>query len=224
MARTPKSANNIQVFRGSRTRLDVFSANAGAGCCGSGAQVAFDKLAARTRFDNALAHSNPVGANDKFHFPFGEGFADVREEIIKHINAVGVGAQISVLAIPTYAFVTGVGIHIAAEEPGLTFTLKTRNGLALPTAAVHVVSAVAGTDCELTRTDTAGSAASFVGFGALGNNLMIDIFGRDGEGEFSLEADELILEVASMPSSGVVNGEFDLTVSVSYNVIHRAEM
>lgn len=223
MARTAKSPNNIQVFRGSRARPDVFAQNSGTGCCDNGTAVEHDKLATRVRFDNALAHQNPTGANDKFHFPYGDGFQGTRDAILAHINAVGVGATISVLAIPTYAFVTGVGIHIAAEEPGLTFNLKTRNGLALPTGVVKVVSAEASTTCDLERTATDGSAASFQGFGALGSNFMVDIYGRDGDGEFSLEADELILEVASMPSSGKVIGNFDLTVSASYDIIHRAD-
>ena len=224
MARVPKDESNLQVFRGSRPRLDVFAKNAGTGCCGTGAQVEYDKLAERVRFDNALAHSNPTGANDKFAFPQGDGFAYNSAEIIEHINTHGVGATISVLVIPTYAFVTGVGIHIAAEEPGLTFNLITRNGLGLPGVVNGEVIEVTATDgsegCEITRTQDEGS---FEGFGALGNARFIDIFGRDGQGEFSLEADEIILEVATLPASGVVTGAFELEVSVSYDVIHRAE-
>lgn len=224
MAREPKSETNLQVFRGSRPRLDVFAKNAGTGCCGTGAQVEYDKLAERVRFDNALAHSNPTGANDKFAFPQGDGFAYNSAEIIEHINTHGVGATISVLVIPTYAFVTGVGIHIAAEEPGLTFNLVTRNGLTLPGADNGEVIEVTATDgaegCEITRTQDTGS---YDGFGALGNARFIDIFGRYGQGEFSLEADEIILEVATLPASGVVTGAFELEVSVSYDVIHRAE-
>lgn len=222
MARTAKSANNIQVFRGSKGKPDVFTENSGAGCCGTGLDTAYDKLGERTRFDNALAHSNPTGANDKYMFPGGNGFSGEKSAILAHINDIGVGATISVLAIPTYSFVTGVGVHIAAEELGLTFDLITRNGLVIPDAAspIEVATAPGLTGCEVVRTQTVGD---FVGFGALGNNLFIDIFGRDGTGSFSLEADELILRVATMPASGIVLGEFDITVSVSYDVIHRAE-
>lgn len=224
MARTAKADNNIQVFRGSKPRQDVFAENAGNGCCDGAAAAAYDKLADRTRFSNALAHSNPLGANDKYNAPFGPGFDNDKALIVNHINTHGVGAQISVLAIPTYAFVTGVGVHIAAEEEGLTFNLITRNGLDLPVALTQVVTAAAGEGCEVVRTATAGTLASFSGFGALADDqLFVDIFGRDGIGEFSLEADELILEVASMPASGVISGLFDITVSTSYEVIHRAE-
>ena len=226
MARTPKAANNIQVFRGSRPREDVFSKNANSGCCGTGTQTEHDKLAGRTRFDNALAHSNPTGANDKFVVPYGDGFADARTNMINHINTFGVGAQISVLAIPTYAFVTGVGIHIAAQEAGLTFNLITRNGLLLPDNDMFMVNAsAADAGCEVVRTLGAiGESSVYNGFGALAKGVLFqDRFGRDGHGVFSLEADELILQVVTMPAGGLVVGEFDLTVSVSYDVIHRAE-
>lgn len=226
MARTDKAANNLQVFRGSRARMDVFSVNANSGCCGTGTDATQDKLAGRTRFDNALAHSNPTGANDKYVVPYGDGFADSRTNIINHINTHGVGATVSVLVIPTYGFVTGVGIHIAAEEPGLTFNLITRNGLRLPGLGdgageiISVEAAAGDTGCDVVRTQGVGS---YEGFGALDDNLFVDIFGRNGQGEFSLEADEIILEVATMPAGDLVTGAFDITVSVSYDVIHRAE-
>lgn len=227
MARNAKSANNIQVFRGSRTFKDVFAQNAGLGCCDDGATTAHDKLAARVRFDNELAHLNPHGANDKFRFPYGNGFEGYRNGIIDHINTVGVGAQVSVLVIPTYAFVTGVGIHVAAEEAGLTFNVLTRNGLTLPVEqAILVTSTASGGDCEVDRSqeDLNGEGTfDFEGIGAMEGALALDYFTRSCCGEFSLEADEIILEVASMPAGGVVNGLFDLTVSVSYDVLHRAD-
>lgn len=224
MPRTAKSVNNIQVFRGSLPRPDVFAKNSGSGCCGVDGGPTVDRLGQRTRFDNGLAHSNPPGANDKFTVPNGNGFSGVSREILDHINAIGVGASISVLALPTYGYLVGVGIHIAAAELGLTFTLSTRNGTVLPTTSVQVVEADPGPDaCDIVRTLTVGSAASFVGFGALGNNLFVDILGRNGNGSFILEAEELILTVVTMPAGGIVNGTFDITVSTSYDVTHRAE-
>lgn len=223
MARNPRLAKGIQVFRGSRSRQDVFAANSGSGCCDSIGDTSYDKLAERTRFDNGLIHSNPIGGNDKFIVPYGDGFADTRDKVVTAINEGGVGTHISVLAIPTYAFVTGVGIHIAGAEPGLTFDLVTRNGLVLPQGNVRIVTATATTACEITRTEAAGNAATFEGFGALGSAAFIDIFGRDGDGQFSLEADEIALRVATMPAGGIIVGEFNITVSVSYEMIHRAE-
>lgn len=221
MARAPKSANNIQVFRGSRPKADVFTSNAGIGCCAP-VDFSYDKLGDRVRFDNGLKHVSPTGGVERYRFPGGDGGFSDRAAIIRHINAVGVGAEISVIAIPTYAFLTGVGVHIEEEETGLTFDLVTRNGLVLPDGVISVTT-VADPDapCAVDRTQGLGA---FTGFGALADNvLFVDLFARSAEGEFALEADELILRVASMPAEGVVSGLFDLTVSASYDVIHRAE-
>lgn len=223
MARNPRLDNGIQIFRGSRSRQDVFSINSGSGCCDGAGDISYDKLAERTRFDNGLLHSNPIGGNDKFLVPYGDGFTGARDAIVGVINEHGVGAHISVLAIPTYAFVTGVGIHIEASEPGLTFDLVTRNGLVLPSEVVNTVTATATTACEITRTLDVGDETAFEGFGDLGSAAFIDIFGRDGQGQFSLEADEIALRVATMPASGIITGEFSIKISVSYEVIHRAE-
>lgn len=223
MARNAKLSPGVQVFRGSRPRQDVFAKNAGIGCCDNSSPVGYDKLADRTRFDNSLAHSNPLGANDNFIVPFGDGFSDTKKAILDGINAEGVGFHISVLAIPTYAFVTGVGVHIAAEEPGLTFDLVTRNGLTLPSDCYHVVEAEVDDGCTVSRTDTYSDGEPLEGFGALGSSQFIDIFARSaGCGEFALEADEIALKVASMPASGIVTGSFGIIVSVSYEIIHRA--
>lgn len=219
MARQPKAENNIQVFRGSLPRQDVFAQNANTGCCAPGVPDNYDKLGPRVRFDNALAHSNPTGANDKIRIP-DTGYDADRIAIINTINEHGVGATISALVIPTYAFVTGVAVTIYAEEEGLTFDLVTRNGLELPSA--QVISVVAtGSACEVTRTQ---GADGFTSFGALAEGAVYQqIFGRDGDGEFSLEADEIMLRVASMPASGQVSGAFRIELAVSYDVIKRAE-
>lgn len=236
MARAPKSENNIQVFNGSRPKADVFAANAGSGCCGTGVDLLYDKLGERVRFDNGLKHLSPTGGVERYRFPAGNGFNSHKAEILAHINAVGVGAEISVIAIPTYAFVTGIGLHIAAMEAGLTFDLVTRNGLLFPSSGLIVTaSADAESPCGVTRTseEVLGEEGGegeplgpvlIEGFGALAaDELFIDHFYRDGHGMFALEADELILRVASMPVSGVVSGLFDITVSASYDVIYRAE-
>lgn len=223
MARNAKLTPGIQVFAGSRPRIDVFSKHAMDGCCPTAGEVHYDKLADRVRYDNALAHSNPLGAVDRFAFPFGDGFADTRNNIVNGINQHGVGFNISVLAVPTNAFVTGVSVLVLSEETGLTFDLVTRNGLVLPTAKVIEVSHAPTGDCEITRTQAAGDADSFKGFGALNGNIAEYIYGRDGEGQFSLEADEIVLRVASVPAGGFVTGAFEIKVAVAYEVIQRAE-
>lgn len=224
MARNAKLSPGIQVFLGSRPRQDVFSKHALDGCCPTAGEIQYDKLAERTRFDNALAHSNPLGAVDRFEFPFGDGFADTRNNIINGINENGVGYNISVLAVPTNAFVTGVSVMVMAEEAGLTFDLVTRNGLVLPQAKVLEVTAEAAGDCLIERTVTVGDADSFKGIGALNGNIVTYVFGRDGDGQFSLEADEIVLRVASMPAGGFVKGTFAIKVGVGYEVIQRAEV
>lgn len=235
MARTPKNANNIQVFRGGFARPDVFALNANSGCCPGGVEVAYDKLPNRVRFDNGLNHLDPTGGSEKVLMPLGgPGFADFERDVINHINDVGVGATISVIAIPTYAFLTGVGVRIEASEPGLTFNLITRNGLVIPVNQYRVTAA--GEECSVTRTlevaDVADPDAEppvvgenyLAGFGALGaNDAFIDIFARSALGEFSLEADELMLQVATIPAAGTpVTGAFRIEVSASYDVINRA--
>lgn len=234
MARTPKSEDNIQVFRGGFPKADVFALNAGSGCCPGGATLDYDKLPNRVRFDNGLNHMDPLGGSEKVQLPqAGDGFANYERDVIEHINAVGVGAQVSVIAIPTYAFLTGVGVRIEASEPGLTFNLVTRNGLVLP--AQHYRVTATGEDCAVTRTLEVGDVADpdaeppvvgddfLTGFGDLGTAAFIDIFARSGDGSFSLEADEIIVEVATMPAPGTpVTGAFRIEVSAAYEVINRA--
>lgn len=219
MARNLKSANVLQVFHGSKPKADVFARTAG-DCCGP--EVAdYDKLGCRVRFDNSLAHTDPTGATERFHFQKQRFPVETLATQIAHLNKVGVGAQLSIITIPTYAFVTGVGVVVLASEPGLTFKLVTRNGLALPAATGIKVDVSADTCCP-TRTQGAGNITA--AFGQLPANIAEQyIFGRDAEGEFSLEADEIMLEVVTLPTSGVIAGTFDVIVSASYDVINRAE-
>jgi hypothetical protein len=219
MARNDKSADAFQVFRGSKPKADLFARTSG-DCCGP-AVADYDKLGCRVRFDNSLAHENPTGANEKFHFQKQRFPVEPLAAQIAHLNKVGVGAQLSIITIPTYAFVTGVGVVVLASEPGLTFRLVTRNGLELP-RVVGIKVDVAGDTCCPTRTQGAGDITA--AFGELPANVTEQyIFGRDAAGEFSLEADELMLEVVTMPTSGVIAGDFDVIVSVSYDIINRAE-
>ena len=257
MARTPYD-NHLQVFRGSKLPLGVFAKHAGVGCCGNTMGVTYDRLADVVHGPNSHAHLNPTSFNDKYLFPIGPVGGTLerdQEDIVSYINEVGVGAKIGVLCIPTYAFVNTIGIRIEAEEPGLTFNLLTRNGLALPSKRIYKVETapVDGAPCEMARTltetggnatvsgnaqvdtttgkgtidgvatDNSGDMSVFKNFGALGNNVMIDILGRDGEGCFALESDEIMLEVASMPVSKRVVGNFRIVVAVNYSICDRAE-
>lgn len=230
MARQVKDPLNLQVFRGSKPRADVFTANAGVGCCDD-TTVNYDKLGQRVRFDNALAHLNPSGANDKWQFRHGTNVDS--QAIVDHLTDHGIGASVSVLAIPTFAFVKGVGIKILAAESGVTFALRTRNGLDLGTVAVgdgdataEVIVVDTGFDGACSSTH-ALSSVDLEGFGQLPNDVAVrDIFilpTGTARGAFSLEADEIILELASAPTGGIINGTFQIEVSVSYDIINRAE-
>jgi hypothetical protein len=222
MARVTKTSKSLQVFRGSKPKADVFERTAGgSSCCDTTAASTYDKLGCRVRFDNSLAHENPTGANEKFHFQKQRFPVEPLATQIAHLNKEGVGGQLSMLAIPTYAFVKGVGVVVLASEPGLTFKLVTRNGLVLP-STVKISVDVAGDACCPTRTQ--GAVSVVAPFGQLAAGITEQyLFGQDATGKFSLEADEIMLEVVTMPTSGVIAGTFDVMVSVSYDIINRAE-
>lgn len=133
------------------------------------------------------------------------------------------------LVIPTYAFVKAVGIHVSGAEPGLTFNLTTRNGLDLTVGtAIEVSAKGTGAECEIERvkTDSTAAAAGQL-IGTLdADELFTDTFillDETSMGAFSLEADEIQLTVASMPASGVVNGDFGIKIAVNYGIVNRAE-
>lgn len=225
MAITPKSADNMQVFRGSKPAADVFAQNSGAGCCDTGAIVTHDKLAPVVHFDNALAHLNPAGANDKFRL------TRMVPGVVDHINAIGVGAQISVIAIPTGAIMRAVAVRVDGEDTGLVFELVTRNGLVLPTVADDAVLDITvdagAVACEpATRVSTPSvSLTPWEGIGPLGAHSQVDklgLYSSINPDAYSLEADELILEVTAMPGGGLINGDFDITVVAVYDIALRA--
>lgn len=230
MARTAfDPATMLQVFRGSKQPLGVFAKHAGSGCCGTSFSVGFDRLADVVHGPNSHTHLNPVSYNDKYMVPMGPvggTLENDRDEIVSFINAVGVGAKIGIICIPNFAFVTDISVRIEAEEPSLTFNLKTRNGLALPSKKVITVKTTRSEDnvCVLERDATDSTAANaFNGFGKMDGNVFIDIFGRDGDGVFTAEADEIMLEVASMPASKKIVGNFRVVVAVNYSICDRAE-
>lgn len=254
MARTAFNPSTmLQVFRGSKLPLDVFAKNSGRTCCGSGFAMSYDRLADVVHGPNSHAHLAPTSYNDKYVVPQGPAGGTLendRNEIVSFINAVGVGAKIGVICIPNYAYITDVAVHIAASEPGLTFNLKTRNGLALPSKKVITVNTTRNENevCVLDRTEVTSKKditvnttrndsevtevpdsedpvdeSAFTNFGALDGNVFVDIFGRDGDGVFTAEADEIQLEVASMPVNKKVAGTFNITVSVNYTTCMRAE-
>jgi hypothetical protein len=220
MARTPKAADNMQIFRGSLARPDVFALAASEGCCPGGTQVTHDKLAQVAHFDNALSHLNPLGGNEKVTFPDTQWDRD-RQAIIDWINEHGVGASFSVALLPTYSWFTDLSVLVLAQEAGLTFDVITRNGASLPSGQSVMVTAT-GSTCNVTRTQEEGG--NFTGIGALAEGELHVLHIARDEGNFVLEADEVILQVATMPAGGVVTGTFRLQIGVSYHVNARAPL
>ena len=229
MARTEFDASTmLQVFRGSRLPLGVYAKHAGRICCGSAFEASYDRLADVVHGPNSHTHLRPAVYNDKYlvpQGPVGGNLENDRDAIVTFINKVGVGAKIGILCIPNYAFITDIGVHIDAEESGLTFNLITRNGLTLPSSQVIKVTTAADEDnvCALSRTEATSDTTAFNNIGALDGASFIDIIGRDGNGVFTAEADEIQLEVASLPTTGRVIGNFRIMVSVNYSVVMRAE-
>lgn len=220
MARTAKSANNMQIFRGSLVRPDVFALAASEGCCPGGTQVTHDKLAQVTHFDNSLSHLNPIGGNEKVTFPDTQWESD-RQAIIDWINQIGVGATFSVALLPTYSWFTDLSVLVLEAEAGLTFDVVTRNGAVLPSAQSVMVTAT-GSTCNVTRTQEAGD--DFTGIGALADGELHVLHIARDEGNFVLEADEVMLRVATMPAGGVVSGTFRLQLAINYHVNARAPL
>lgn len=221
-----KLEKNIQVFLGSKPRPNVFAKHAGNGCC-DGVTFNYDKLAERTRFDNALAHNNPLGATDRFYFPTGNGFSS-RSEIVDHINEYGEGATISVLAIPTLAYVKSISVKVLSGEKDLEFELITRSKAGTEdfqyTDAIVTKQADKEDYCSSVTREREEGTTLADSFGQLdGDNVIAkDIIGHFSyPGKLFLDADEVALRVTKMPENGVV-GDFNLVISVSYEVRQHA--
>lgn len=130
---TEHTDKTLQVFKGGYDR-NVFVeslAKSGSGCCSPARKIEVDKLPSRLNWERGNFHTTPNGGTYHYVFPHNM-IEDRSDEIINHINHIGVGARIGIIAIPTYAWVTGIHIKVIDVEPGLSFNLITRNGLTLP--------------------------------------------------------------------------------------------
>lgn len=222
MARIAMGAKAIQVFKGALNALNVnpWLQNIGGECCDPAVSVAQDRLNPTVNPENALVHTRPFGNRDWWQFT---ALNDTRRaEVVKSINTHGVGAQIELMVIPTFSLLHTVQVVTLAEEAGLTFTLKTRNGTVLPAGQLIKVSETdAAAGCgEVGRVQAAGA---WTGIGPLATAHRVHTLGvSDKGGEFALEADVLILEVTALPAGGVV-GSFDLLVHANYIAPGRSE-
>lgn len=220
MARNAMSALALQLFRGGLNKLSLWAEHIGGACCDPAVTPRIDRLNPTINPENANVHTNPYGHRDYWHF--GTLADSIRDQIVRHINTAGVGAQLEVMVIPTFALLNTVRVDVLAEEAGLTFELKTRNGTVLPTGQlINVLETEGGDGCgEVSRVQAAGA---YTGLGALSGATRSYTMGvSDIGGEFALEADVLILEVTGLPAGGVV-GYFDIQVHANYTAPGRSE-
>lgn len=235
MARTAMGAKALQLFRGGLNKLSLWAEHIGGACCDPAVAPKIDRLSPTINPENANVHTNPFGHRDYWHF--GTLADSIREQIIRHINTQGVGAQLEVMILPTFCLLNAVRVDVLAEETGLAFTLKTRNGTVLPGTTTYpdvgeepgapsgqlikVAETESGSGCgEVARVQSAGA---YTGIGALGGATRTYTLGVAGHGgEFALEADVLILEVTALPVGGVL-GHFDIQVHATYTAPGRSE-
>ena len=235
MARTVMGAKALQLFRGGLNQLSLWAKHVGGACCDPVVMPKVDRLPPTVNPENANVHTNPFGHRDYWHF--GSLADSIREGIISHINANGVGAQLEVLLLPTFSLLNAVRVDVLAEETGLVFKLVTRNGTALPGTTVYpdvdefpgapsgqlikVAETEGGSGCgEVSRVQSAGA---YTGIGPLGGATRTYTLGVAGHGgEFALDADVLILEVTAVPAGGV-KGFIDIQVHATYTAPGRSE-
>jgi hypothetical protein len=222
MARVAKSSKAHQSFRGGLNSLSTnpWLQNIGNGCCEVAPAIDQDRLNPTINPENALVHSRPFG--NRLHWRFSELDDTTRRQIVSHINTNGVGAQLEIIVIPTFGFLHSVHTVTLAEESGLVFSLKTRNGTLIPSDQLIKVSETdSGDGCgEVARVK---AAADKNAIGALaGASRVHNFFVAGNGGEFALEADVLILEVVSMPADAVI-GSFDILVHSTTVAAGRSE-
>lgn len=222
MARVAKSSKAHQSFRGGLNDLskNPWLQNIGNGCCEVAPAIDQDRLNPTINPENALVHSRPFG--NRLHWRFSELDDTTRRQIAAHINTHGVGAQLEIIVIPTFAFVHSIHTVTLAEEAGLVFELKTRNGTLIPSDQLIKVSETdSGDGCgEVARVKAAADKASI---GPLAGASRVHNFFVAGDGgSFALEADVLILEVKSVPADSVI-GSFDILVHSTTVAAGRSE-
>lgn len=216
---------HFQAFRGGLRHLSgAVKAQLRGTCCEGDLELRKDRLPARMRFDNGLAHENPNGANQKWIFKN----ATDRREVVQHLNDYKAGATIGVLALPTYSVITALAISIGFMPTGFTFKLSSRNGtLDGVTGTLHTV-VLSGDHCEPARDHVSANAqglAAVIATGLAKGELHKDYIFIPDKPIFQAQADEILIDVETFATSGkVVDGEFDITVAANYDVVIRSEV
>jgi hypothetical protein len=222
MARIAKSPKAVQLFRGGLNDIskNPWVQNLGGDCCNPAIAVDQDRLNPTINPENANIHTRPLGNRD--YWRYSDGNDTLRRQIVQHINTAGVGAQLEILVIPTFALVTSIQVVTLAEESGLVFKLKTRNGTVIPVGQkIKVSETDSGDGCGAVAREQAVADKDDLGPLA-GASRVHNLFVSDIGGEFALEADALILEVKSLPATAVT-GSFDIMVHLTYIAPGRSE-
>ena len=225
MARNQMGAKAIQLFRGGYNKLPLFAQFLGQGCCGLDVKPVIDRLPCTQNWENANIHTSPLGGRDTWQFSL---LNDTEKaDVVAAINQGGVGTQLEILLIPTFAFLQNLRVAVLSAEPGLTFVVKTRNGTELPQGNRFEVTEAWDGECGCpvrAKTDTDWIAGEGQTIGDLGDGVVKKYsYAQDtAGGRFALEADVVILEVASMPAGGVA-GLFDILADLSYTSNGRSE-
>lgn len=225
LVRNPLTADNYQAFRGGYNRLSgQVEAELRGSCCEPEVIARKDRLPARMHFENALAHENPNGANQKWDF---QKYA-YKSEVIRHLNDHLAGAKVGVMALPTYALVTAFGISVGTLPEGFSFKLTSRNGtLDNVTGTLYKVS-LTGELCSPNRAlDTTANQdlASMVIPAPTGtDHVRTDYVFVPDKPIFLAQADEVTLAVETVATAGSVSqAEFDFVIGANYDVVIRAE-
>lgn len=225
LIRKAMPTHHFQSFRGGLRHLSgAVKAQLRGTCCEGDLELRKDRLPARMRFDNSLAHENANGANQKWMFKN----ATDRREVVQHLNDYKAGATVGVLALPTYSVITALAVSVGFMPTGFTFRLSSRNGtLDGVTGTLHTV-VLSGDHCEPARdhvsADVQGLAAVIV-TGLSKGELHKDYIFIPDRPIFQAQADEIQIDVETFATSGkVVDGEFDITVAANYDVVIRSEV
>lgn len=221
MAQNAMSAKALQLFRGglNDVSLNPWVQNLGGECCNPAIPVVQDRLNPTINAENALVHTAPAAHKDYWHF---RDLADSRrQKVVDHLNAQGVGGQLEVLLVPTFAFLTALHVVVMAEETGFTFDVVTRNGVTLPATVIKVTETDAANGCgAVGRVQAVGA---WTNVGALGGGHRVHLVGQNAAGTgFSLDSDVLILQAKTLPAGGV-KGYFDVAVYATYDNVGRSE-
>jgi len=220
MAWNEIDGNTLQMFAGGRRNLDVFARTLGKGTCDCDViGVAQDRLVNPLQFDRGLSHLSPSGGRETFFF--GNHQQKVLNlELKAHLNRVGVGALVEIIAIPTGSVITGLSVGVYSMDDGLKFALKTRNGANLPATGQKFSVPKEGCPLDITAVAASATALQNIIAPAAANQSEHFVYAGYTNAVLNGNADVLVMELVTMPTSGIVT-DFNIIVDLSYDTLLR---